>query len=98
MRQAVKQVRRWLLELDPSGDFERCVQLGGRFTAAQEMPVPTEGVGVERAREDRSLTDVLLADFDAIHSRHASPLPESCPSCSGGPYRASYESRELPCV
>lgn len=81
LRRTVKQLRRWLLVLDPSGCYEQGVQLVGRFTAAQDMPAPGSDDRTEHANEDVSLTDVLLADFDAIHSPHTLPLPVKCPSC-----------------
>lgn len=75
----VRLVRRWLIELDPSGQYERLVQLGGHLTAAHDGPyVPQAGV----AYEDRELTRILTEDFDEVHSPRHQPLP-LCPACNG---------------
>ncbi|WP_244115024.1 DUF746 domain-containing protein [Burkholderia cepacia] len=70
----VRVFRRWLLELDPSGELERSVQLGGQLTAVRdEAPVfPENGT-----REDVVLTATLTADFDDIHS-----ADNECPPCA----------------
>lgn len=76
----VRLFRRWLLELDPSGQYERGVRLGGRIGAQQALPPPP--VDEEVVREDVGLTAVLLADFEHLHSPNGGQLP-ACPYCNG---------------
>lgn len=73
----VRLIRHSLLELDPSGQYERLVQLGGYLTAAHEGPYVAQA-GI--AYEDQTLTHVLTSDFDDIHSPRHDPLP-ACPIC-----------------
>lgn len=77
VRNLVRLIRRWLLELDPSGHYERDVQMGGHLTAAQERAY-LQAAGI--VYEDRELTRTLTADFDEIHSLRHEPLPR-CPDC-----------------
>ncbi|NKJ48096.1 hypothetical protein CIC12_15380 [Burkholderia sp. SG-MS1] len=73
----VRLIRQWLLELDPSGHYEKPVQLGGHLTAAYDkLHMPPAGI----VYEDRTLTRALMDDFDEIHSSRSQPLP-LCPVC-----------------
>ncbi|CAE6862693.1 hypothetical protein R75465_07752 [Paraburkholderia aspalathi] len=92
LREAVRLFRRWLLELDPSGRHERCVQLGGRLTAVQDLPPVVVDSNV--VYEDRLLGMTLLSDFDEIHSRH--PGRPACPACSGRRIRHKGSHGDLP--
>ncbi|MET5020362.1 DUF746 domain-containing protein, partial [Burkholderia pseudomallei] len=51
--QRVKVWRAWLLQHDPSGQWERRVRLGGRPTELNPAPLAFDEIG---AREDRALT------------------------------------------
>lgn len=61
----VKELRAWLLELDPTGKWEARVKLGGLPTAILPAQWHFEEAG---AREDLELTRRLTAEFDEIHS------------------------------
>ncbi len=78
IRNTVKMFRRWVLELDPSGHYERHIRLGGRFTAVRDQAPPV--VDEQIAHEDVALTATLLKDFDTVHSDKHFPMPE-CPAC-----------------
>lgn len=76
----VRLFRRWLLELDLSGQYERSVLLGGRLAAQQPLPPPPLEEPV--VREDADLTAVLAADFYRLHSPYIGQ-PPACPYCNG---------------
>ncbi|BEH70577.1 hypothetical protein AQ765_07470 [Burkholderia pseudomallei] len=62
--QRVKVWRAWLLQLDPSGQWERRVRLGGRPTELNPAPLAFDEIG---AREDRALTARLTREFDDVN-------------------------------
>lgn len=66
----VKVWRAWLLQLDPSGQWERRIRLGGRPTELDPAPLTFDEVG---AREDRALTARLTREFDDINSLSQQP-------------------------
>lgn len=68
--------RAWLLQLDPSGKWERRVRLGGRPTELEPAPLAFNEIG---AREDFTLTARLTREFDELNS--LSHLPPRCPDC-----------------
>ncbi|WP_230323925.1 DUF746 domain-containing protein, partial [Burkholderia pseudomallei] len=76
--QRVKVWRAWLLQLDPSGQWERRVRLGGRPTELNPAPLAFDEIG---AREDRALTARLTREFDDVNS--LSQQPPACPDCGG---------------
>ncbi|CAJ4616049.1 DNA-binding protein [Burkholderia pseudomallei] len=76
--QRVKVWRAWLLQLDPSGQWERRVRLGGRPTELNPAPLAFDEIG---AREDRALTARLTCEFDDVNS--LSQQPPACPDCGG---------------
>jgi len=80
VRNMVKALRTWLLEVDPSGRYERAVQMGGRLSALQDVALPQMQADV--VREDATLTAVLLTDFDRIHSPYWGH-PPVCVHCGG---------------
>nr|WP_230941367.1 DUF746 domain-containing protein [Burkholderia diffusa] len=68
--------RAWLLQLDPSGKWERRVKLGGRATELEPAPLVFDEIG---AREDLTLTARLTREFDELNSLgHRLPY---CPDC-----------------
>ncbi|WP_175769875.1 DUF746 domain-containing protein [Burkholderia cenocepacia] len=72
----VKVWRAWLLQLDPSGKWERRIRLGGRPTELDPAPLTFDEIG---AREDLTLTTRLTREFDELNSlSHQSP---ACPDC-----------------
>ncbi|TDQ93030.1 DUF746 domain-containing protein [Paraburkholderia silvatlantica] len=74
--QRVKVWRAWLLQLDPSGQWERRIRLGGRPTELNPAPLVFDEIG---AREDRALTVRLTREFDDVNS--LSQQPPACPDC-----------------
>ncbi|WP_085971934.1 DUF746 domain-containing protein [Burkholderia pseudomallei] len=72
----VKIWRAWLSQLDPSGQWARCIRLGGRPTELDPAPLSFDEIG---AREDLALTAQLTHAFDALNSTSRRPPP--CPSC-----------------
>lgn len=68
--------RAWLLQLDPGGEWERRVRLGGRPTELSPTLLMFEETG---AREDTKLTTRLVREFDELNSY--SHLAPSCPDC-----------------
>ena len=76
--QRVVAWRVWLLQLDPSGQWERRIRLGGRPTELDPAPLTFDEVG---AREDRALTFRLTREFDDVNS--LSQQPPACPDCGG---------------
>lgn len=68
--------RAWLLQLDPGGDWERRVRLGGRPTELDPIPLTFKETG---AREDTKLTVRLTREFDELNS--FDHRPTSCPDC-----------------
>lgn len=79
VKNLVVAFRTWLLKLDPSGDWERRIQLGGQLGKVRADAMHFEEAG---SREDLSLTYQLTQAFDAIHSRTVRPYP-SCAHCDG---------------
>ncbi|MGZ0002751.1 DUF746 domain-containing protein [Burkholderia gladioli] len=72
----VRVWRAWLLQLDPSGSWERRVRLGGRPTELASTPLAFDEIG---AQEDQTLTARLTREFDELNSR--SRRPPQCPDC-----------------
>lgn len=72
----VRTWRTWLLQLDPSGKWERRVRLGGRPTELDPAPLAFAEIG---AQEDLTLTARLTREFDELHS--LSYRPPACPDC-----------------
>ncbi|KVO12613.1 DNA-binding protein [Burkholderia ubonensis] len=70
--------RVWLLQLDPSGQWERRIRLGGRPTELDPAPLTFDEIG---AREDSALTARLTREFDDVNS--LSQQPPACPDCGG---------------
>nr|WP_081074653.1 DUF746 domain-containing protein [Burkholderia cepacia] len=70
--------RGWLRQLDPSGQWERRVRLGGRSTELEPAPLVFDEIG---AREDLTLTARLTGEFDELNS--LSHRPPACPDCGG---------------
>lgn len=68
--------RAWLLQLDPSGEWERRVRLGGRPTELDPAPLAFDEIGT---REDTKLTARLTHEFDELNSMSHRPPP--CPDC-----------------
>ncbi|WP_157768509.1 DUF746 domain-containing protein [Burkholderia ambifaria] len=62
----VKELRSWLIELDPTGKWEARVKLGGLPTAITPAQWHFEEGG---AREDLELTRRLTQEFDEVHSQ-----------------------------
>lgn len=71
--------RKWLLEADPSGQWEQRVRLGGRLGELHTSALHFAEVG---SQEDAVLTDRLTEAFDAINSLAVHPYP-SCAFCGG---------------
>jgi transposase-like protein len=84
----VKELRAWLLELDPTGKWEARVTLGGLPTAIMPAQWHFEEAG---AREDFELTRRLTAEFDEIHS--PTGRAPACPYCAS---MRTYEQNRLP--
>jgi len=74
----VKVWRAWLLQLDPTGQWERRVRLGGRRTELAPTPLVFDEIGT---REDLELTARLTRAFDDVNS--LSQRPPACPDCGG---------------
>lgn len=72
----VRALRAWLLELDPSGEQEAKVQLGGLLLSSRSRDTAPAAVD-ETAR----LADVLTRAVDDLRSRRVYPLPDACPHC-----------------
>ncbi|MGU7817099.1 DUF746 domain-containing protein, partial [Burkholderia sp. AW49-1] len=68
--------RSWLLRLDPSGQWERRVRLGGRLTELEPGPLAFDEIG---ACEDTKLTARLIREFDKLNSTSRRPPP--CSTC-----------------
>ncbi len=66
----VRVWRAWLLQLDPSGSWERSVRLGGRPTELASTPLAFDEIG---AQEDQTLTARLTHEFDELNSRSRRP-------------------------
>jgi transposase-like protein len=66
VRAYVRLFRRWLLVLDPRGEYERLRQLGRRLSAIRKIPSPE--FSEAGAREDVALSTTLASDFDDIYS------------------------------
>ncbi|MCA8453009.1 DUF746 domain-containing protein [Burkholderia multivorans] len=75
--QRVVTWRAWLLQLDPTGKWERRVRLGGRPTELEPAPLTFDEIG---AREDLALTARLTREFDELNS--LSHRPPRCPDCA----------------
>ncbi|MBU9444414.1 DUF746 domain-containing protein [Burkholderia multivorans] len=82
--QRVVTWRAWLLQLDPSGKWERRVRLGGRPTELEPAPLTFDEIG---AREDLALTARLTREFDELNS--LSHRPPRCPDC--GSHQTRFE-------
>ncbi|WP_157452288.1 DUF746 domain-containing protein [Burkholderia pseudomallei] len=80
--QRVMAWRAWLLQLDPSGTWERRVRLGGRPTELDPAPLAFDEIG---AREDLALTTRLTREFDEVNS--FSHRPPRCVDCGSGKTR-----------
>lgn len=85
----VKAFRAWLLKLDPSGNWERRIRLGGRPTEVRPAPLALPESG---AREDVVLTTRLAWEFDELYS--ASPVPPACPDCGSRETRLKERRRQ----
>lgn len=73
----VLELREWLLRLDPTGQWERRIRLGGRLAEVHPEPLRFSEAG---ACEDTELTARLTAAFDEINGLSPYPVP-SCPWC-----------------
>lgn len=80
----VTAFRLWLRELDPDGEWERRVRLGGRPTEVDPPPLAFDEIG---ACEDTKLTAVLTREFDELNSISHRPPP--CPDCGSRKTRFS---------
>ncbi|WP_342310464.1 DUF746 domain-containing protein [Burkholderia pyrrocinia] len=78
----VRAWRAWLLQLDPGGQWEQRVRLGGRPTELAPAPLAFDEIG---AREDLTLTACLTREFDALNSPSHRPPP--CPDCGSSQTR-----------
>lgn len=90
VRKRVLAMRRWLLEVDPSGQWERRISLGGLIGELHTKDMRFAEAG---AREDAFLTDRLTQAFDAMNSLAVHPYPP-CAYCGSSevsytPNRAS---------
>ncbi len=77
IKNLVVAFRIWLLKLDPSGQWESRVKLGGRFGELHKETMHFEEAG---SREDLMLTYQLTQAFDAINTLQVRPFP-SCAYC-----------------
>ncbi|WP_175695196.1 DUF746 domain-containing protein [Burkholderia ambifaria] len=84
----VKELRSWLLELDPTGKWEARVRLGGLPTAVTLAKWHFEESGT---CEDGELTRRLAEEFDEVHSQ--SGRAPACPYCAS---LRTYEQNRLP--
>ena len=79
IKRRVLAIRKWLLEIDPTGKWERRVKIGGRFGELQNEGMHFDEAG---AQEDCILTDRLTRVFDEINSFQTLPYPK-CVYCGG---------------
>ncbi|WP_175811890.1 DUF746 domain-containing protein [Burkholderia contaminans] len=79
IKNLVVAFRKWLLQLDPSGNWESRIKLGGRFAELHKEALHFDEAG---AREDLMLTYQLTQAFDAINTLQVRPFP-SCVHCGG---------------
>ena len=84
----VKELRSWLIELDPTGKWEARVKLGGLPTAIMPAQWHFKEGG---AREDLELTRRLTEEFDEIHSQSG-----RAPACRYCTSMRTYELNRLP--
>ncbi|MBC8733151.1 DUF746 domain-containing protein [Paraburkholderia sp. UCT2] len=84
IKERVTAFRLWLRELDPGGEWERRVRLGGRPTEVDPAPLVFDEIGV---CEDLKLTAALMREFDELNSISHRPPP--CPDCGSRKTRFS---------
>nr|WP_232438567.1 DUF746 domain-containing protein [Burkholderia ubonensis] len=61
-----------LLRLDPSGQWERRMRLGGRLTELESGPLAFDEIG---SGEDTRLTALLIRELDKLNSTSLRPPP-----------------------
>ncbi|MDN7755357.1 DUF746 domain-containing protein [Burkholderia gladioli] len=87
----VRVWRAWLLQLDPSGSWERSVRLGGRPTELASTPLAFDEIG---AQEDQTLTARLTHEFDELNSRSRQTRFDECPNGAFPHFRcANYKTK-----
>jgi transposase-like protein len=77
----VRQLRTWLLALDPTGSEEAKVQLGGLVLSPRERkPRPEDSI-------DPVFTRAIDGAVQTLRSRRDTPVPTHCPHCASARVR-----------
>jgi transposase-like protein len=77
----VRELRAWLLELDPTGTEEAKVKLGGHVLSPHGRP-PRQPEAI-----DVVLTRAIDGAVQALRSRRDTPVPAHCPYCESSRVR-----------